>query len=160
MKAFEKLHSSMLIKWSFDLLFDSGQLKMSWNCIFVYCFIEGSVSILNDIGSWTLAWTMVLTYIFIFWTRIGERSTLDPPSPYGVTPTQKIEEKNQVIQYIKWKLLENSIQICPSSDFVWTLFWAILWNIAGGEWTVTQPKYLKKKYLVMWHIKWDPLRNL
>ena len=38
MKALEKLHSSMPIKWSFDLLFDSKQLKMSWKLHFDYCY--------------------------------------------------------------------------------------------------------------------------
>ena len=117
MKVFEKLHSSMPIKWSFDLLFDSGQLKMSWNCIFVYCFIEGSVSILNDIGSWTLAWTMVLTYIFIFWTRIGERSTLDPPPSLWGNPYPKHWRKKSGHTIYQMKALRKLYSNMPIKWF-------------------------------------------
>ena len=109
---FLKNYSSMPIKCSFDTLSDRQQPKITWKiAIFVDCFIEEGMSTLVELRSWILAWTMFLTYIFIFWTRIGERGTLNPPLG-GYPPENTLKKKNWVMWHIKWRLLKNSIQIC------------------------------------------------
>ena len=137
-----------------------GSWKCPENCIFVYCFIEGSVSILNDIGSWTLAWTMVLTYIFIFWTRIGERSTLDPPPLWG-NPHPKHWRKKSGHTIYQMKALRKLYSNMPIKWFCMdTVLSYTLKYCRGGSGQSPSQNIWKKKYLVMWHIKWDPLRNL